>query len=111
VGRGASKIGLGAMLGVFATTLCGLVFVSAPALASRPHEFKEAFGEPCAAEPCEGGQLKEAVSVAVNEATGDVYVVDKGDNRCCVGRRRCRRHRLERTRSEPSQAGRKLVES
>ncbi|HEX3519646.1 MAG TPA: hypothetical protein VHT29_11505, partial [Solirubrobacteraceae bacterium] len=38
-------------------------------------------GEPCTSEPCGNGQLKEPEDVAVNEATGNVYVADKGDNR------------------------------
>jgi hypothetical protein len=50
-----------------------------PALAARGHVFKETFGERCIAQPCTGSQLKEPSGVAVNEATGDVYVVDKGE--------------------------------
>ena len=53
-----------------------LVFVSS-AFAARGHEFEKAFGGPCLAEPCGPGELKEPDGVAVNEATGDVYVVDK----------------------------------
>ena len=62
-------------------TVGALLACASPALASRPHEFKEVFGESCIAEPCEKGQLKKPAGVAVNEATGDVYVVDKGANR------------------------------
>jgi hypothetical protein len=64
--------------------LCQLVILLAcasPALAAREHVFSKAFGEQCLAEPCEEGRLKEPDGVAVNEATGDVYVVDKGANR------------------------------
>jgi hypothetical protein len=52
------------------------VFVSS-AFAARGHEFEKAFGGPCLAEPCGPGELKEPDGVGVNEATGDVYVVDK----------------------------------
>lgn len=62
------------VVGVFACS-------SAPALAARGHVFDKSFGEPCSSEPCGPGKLKEPSGVAVNEATGDVYVVDKGDNR------------------------------
>jgi DNA-binding beta-propeller fold protein YncE len=64
--------------------LCALATMLAcagPALASRAHEFTGSFGEQCTAEPCEEGQLKEPDGVAVNEETGDVYVVDKGSSR------------------------------
>lgn len=36
-------------------------------------------GKPCAAEPCSGEELETPVAVAVNEATGDIYVLDQGD--------------------------------
>jgi hypothetical protein len=64
-----------------------LLLWSVPALAARGHIFGKTFGEPCStlpSEPClEGhdGQFNEPSGVAVNEATGDVYVVDKGDER------------------------------
>jgi DNA-binding beta-propeller fold protein YncE len=57
-----------------------LVWGVTPAAGARGHVFEKEFGGPCAAEPCEG-KLKEPDGVAVNEATGDVYVVDKGANR------------------------------
>jgi hypothetical protein len=62
-----------------AILLCALVFAP-PALASRGHAFKEAFSKPCSLEPCEGS-LKKPDGIAVNEASGDIYVVDKGANR------------------------------
>lgn len=62
---------------IFAATL----MCCATAFAARAHEFSKAFGEPCIAEPCEEASLKEPDGVAVNEASGDVYVVDKGANR------------------------------
>jgi DNA-binding beta-propeller fold protein YncE len=60
-----------ALLAVVVATLAS----AAPALAARPHEFKEAFA------PTGEHALKEPDGVAVNEATGDVYVVDKGNDR------------------------------
>ena len=58
-----------------------LLACATPALASRAHEYTTTFGEPCTVEPCEGEHLKQPEGVAVSEATGDVYVVDKGANR------------------------------
>jgi DNA-binding beta-propeller fold protein YncE len=67
-------------------SLCALVGVlqlwSAPALAAKVHVFGGSFGEPCSAGgPCGNGQFNAPAGVAVNESTGDVYVVDRGDNR------------------------------
>jgi DNA-binding beta-propeller fold protein YncE len=50
---------------------------SAPALAARGHVFGSEFGE-VGAGP---GELSEPQGVAVNEASGDVYVVDEGNHR------------------------------
>ena len=36
-------------------------------------------GERCLGEPCTKAQLLAPAAVAVNEATGDVYVLDKGE--------------------------------
>jgi hypothetical protein len=56
----------------------GLLFVwSAPALAQRMHEFGKSFGGEGAGE----GQLSHPGALAVNEATGDVYVIDRGNGR------------------------------
>lgn len=63
----------GALLLVFAT----LALTTAPALASRGHVFSGTFGSTGSGP----GQLSEPSGVAANEATGDVYVVDKGNNR------------------------------
>jgi DNA-binding beta-propeller fold protein YncE len=63
------------------TTVGALLACASSALASRPHEFTGTFGERCVVEPCVGAQLKEPAGVAVSEATGDVYVVDKGADR------------------------------
>jgi hypothetical protein len=66
----------------------GLLF-SGTALASTPHALLGSFGEPCTTTPCGDGQFNEPSGVAVNDSTdpltepaaGDVYVVDKGDDR------------------------------
>ncbi len=50
---------------------------AAPALAVRGHVFGHAFGSAGTG----NGQFSEPSGVAVNEATGDVYVLDKGNNR------------------------------
>jgi DNA-binding beta-propeller fold protein YncE len=55
----------------------GLLLWSAPALAARNHVFDKAFG----GEGSGNGQLSNPQGVAVNEATGDVYVVDEGNDR------------------------------
>ncbi|HEV3321626.1 MAG TPA: hypothetical protein VG147_05475 [Solirubrobacteraceae bacterium] len=61
--------------------LCaGLVvalFLPGVALATRGHVFGGSFGK----EGSGGGEFKEPSTVAVNEATGDVYVVDRGNLR------------------------------
>jgi DNA-binding beta-propeller fold protein YncE len=53
----------------------------ASAFAERGHVFDGMFGEPCAEEPCGKGQFKEPGEVAVDESTGDVYAIDRGDDR------------------------------
>jgi hypothetical protein len=55
----------------------GLLFGSVPTFAARGHAFGSAFG----GEGSGNGQFKEPSGVAVSEASGDVYVVDKGNNR------------------------------
>ena len=57
--------------------LGGLMFSSAPALAVRVHIFSTSFG----GEGTGNSKFKGPTGVAVNEATGDVYVVDSGNNR------------------------------
>jgi hypothetical protein len=58
--------------------LCAtLALCAAPALARRGHEFGKAFGT----EGSGAGQFKEPAGIAVNEATHQLYVVDKADNR------------------------------
>ncbi len=79
--RGAAVLrGLYVLAGVCA--LAGVTLAcSSTALAARAHVPGGTFGEPCTSEPCGNGKLNEPEGVAVNEATGDVYVADKGDNR------------------------------
>jgi hypothetical protein len=63
-----------------------LAVFASPAVAARPHEFTGTFGEHCIAEPCTGAQLLAPTAVAVNEATGDIYVLDKGETGGAHGR-------------------------
>jgi hypothetical protein len=60
----------------FAMLLLCLIVPSA-ALAVRGHVFEKTFSEPGSAP----GQLASPAGVAVNEASGDVYVVDAGNDR------------------------------
>jgi len=72
------------ILGATLTSLCVLIAIAlscSSALAVRGHLFSGAFGEPCSSEQCGKGQLNRPGAIAVNEATGDVYVVDRGDKR------------------------------
>jgi DNA-binding beta-propeller fold protein YncE len=55
-----------------------LTLTAAPALAFRGHAFT---GVSFGGSGSGNGQLDEPTDVAVNEATGDVYVTDKGNNR------------------------------
>ena len=56
----------------------GLLFVwSAPVLGQREHEFSFSFGS----EGTSDGQLMRPGALAVNEATGDVYVIDRENGR------------------------------
>ena len=57
--------------------LASLAAAATPALAARGHVFGKSFGE---AGPG-AGQFSEPEGVAVSEATGDVYVADRGNNR------------------------------
>lgn len=54
-----------------------LCLTATPALGFRGHVFEKTFG----AHGTGGGQLNEPQGVAVNESSGDVYVIDKGNNR------------------------------
>jgi hypothetical protein len=67
---------------LFLTLLATVAFAATPAQAARGHiPTTEKIGAPCTASPCPAGELNEPAGVAVNEATGNVYVADKGDNR------------------------------
>lgn len=66
-----------AALTVFCVSAGLLALPTASALAARGHVFETSFGKTGTG----NGEFKEPQGVAVNEATGDVYVVDKGDNR------------------------------
>jgi hypothetical protein len=59
------------------TIAAAFALTATPALAARGHVFAGHFG----GKGTGAGQFKEPSGVAVNEATGDVYVVDKGNNR------------------------------
>jgi DNA-binding beta-propeller fold protein YncE len=78
------------LVGLLALAIAALLALTAflavavtPALAARGHEFDPSLmiGTPCTTEPCGPGELKEPTAVAVNEASGDVYVLDQGNNR------------------------------
>ncbi|HEX9482741.1 MAG TPA: hypothetical protein VF927_11625, partial [Solirubrobacteraceae bacterium] len=67
-------------------TLCALLAAagallvlcsSATALSQRGHVLERSFGSPGSA----AGQLEEPKGVAINESSGDIYVVDSGNNR------------------------------
>jgi hypothetical protein len=75
-GGGVSRAaGLRLVVTVFVAVFCVLAFAGAPALAAGGHVFDMSFaGENSHA-------LSDPSGVAVNNATGDVYVVDKGNNR------------------------------
>lgn len=60
-----------------ASIACAAVLASASASATEVHVFKSSFGGPGSA----AGLFGRPYGVAVNSATGDVYVVDNGHNR------------------------------
>ncbi len=77
-GTGA-RARLGALLALCACALTALLAMSAPAfaLSERGHVFTSSFGS-----AGEGsGQFARPAGVAVNESTGDVYVVDRANSR------------------------------
>jgi hypothetical protein len=66
------------LLASFALAIVALLAVTATsALAARDHIVGRSFGEAGSGK----GQLSGPAGLAVNEASGDVYVVDKGNNR------------------------------
>jgi NHL repeat len=63
-------------------TLGLMALASAPAWAGNGYETASgSFGEPCSSSPCDDGQFNGPTGIAVNDETGDVYVVDTGDGR------------------------------
>lgn len=65
-----------------ATAVAALALVPPPAYAGNGYEkVTSTFGEPCKTTPCPAGQFKEPTSIAINDETEDVYVLDKGDDR------------------------------
>lgn len=64
---------------LFIVLTLGLCNSSASALTE--HVFSTTFGAPCSSHPCGSGQFNEPAGVAVSDSTGDVYVVDRADNR------------------------------
>jgi NHL repeat len=75
-------------LALFAVVASALA--AAPAFAARGHVFERSFGE----EGEGAGQFKEPSGVAVNQESGDVYVVDSGNKRVECSRRRVWRRRV-----------------
>jgi hypothetical protein len=84
---GVASMSIRKIMPAFVVVLCALAaslaFASTPALAEKIYYPEVSFGEPGSGP----GQLKEPVGVAVNDSpglepgAGDVYVVDKGNNR------------------------------
>jgi DNA-binding beta-propeller fold protein YncE len=66
-----------ALLGATLVATLGFALTASSALAARGHAFGYSFGGPGTGD----GQLNEPRGLAVNEETGDVYVVDDGNNR------------------------------
>src|ERR1700722_20669419 len=76
--RRGFHIGLGlARRGAALTVLAVLSLTVAPALAARGHVFTGSFGSPGSGP----GQLGEPAGIAVNETTGDIYYLDKTNDR------------------------------
>ena len=76
--RRGFRIGLGlAGRGAALAVLAMLSLTVAPALAARGHVFTGSFGSPGSG----AGQLGEPGGIAVNEATGDIYYLDKTNDR------------------------------
>jgi DNA-binding beta-propeller fold protein YncE len=61
--------------------LAAFLLGSVPAWAVRGHEFSGTLGEACASAPCGPRELKAPSALAVDEASGDVYVLDEGNAR------------------------------
>jgi hypothetical protein len=79
-GSGAFKASRRLVLSALVTTIGVLAFASAPALASTEHG-EHTPGTPFGGSGSGPAQFASLAGVATNEATGDVYVVDSGNNR------------------------------
>jgi hypothetical protein len=76
IARKSGALSLGrVVLAAIATTLAVVGLTVAPALAARGHVFDKSFT------PSGAQALDSPADLAVNEATGDVYVVDQGNDR------------------------------
>jgi len=72
------RVGNGAVFAAVLVIVLMLAYACAgSALAARGHEFTGSFGSPGSG----AGQLGGPTDLAVNEATGDLYVLDKANNR------------------------------
>jgi hypothetical protein len=70
------------VLSVLGVSLGVLALVCASALAFNEHIAPPtSFGEACSGSPCGNGQFSEPGGIAVEQSTGDVYVVDTGNDR------------------------------
>lgn len=78
--RGGLRATRPAIVALLALGLLLLLAAPAMALGERGHEFAFPFGEPGKGE----GQLRKPAGLAVNYATGTVYVADNGNNRVAV---------------------------
>ena len=76
----ARRLGVGAVA-VMCVLVALLAFSVAQAFAALEYTPGIAFGGPCTSTPCGDGEFSGPSGVAVNDASNDVYVVDKGDNR------------------------------
>jgi DNA-binding beta-propeller fold protein YncE len=83
-GTGAPSAHRRALPAVLTIAAATLALTAAPAQAARGHVFEKSIGSgPCTVapgEPCEG-KFNRPAGLAVNEATGNIYVVDSGNNR------------------------------
>ena len=75
-GSGAPRLKVLGFMLMMALLLTPTVFVSS-AFAARGHAFGSSFG----GKGSGNGQFREPSGVAVSDSSGDVYVVDKGNNR------------------------------
>jgi hypothetical protein len=75
--RGKLGPGLRRVFSLLAVASAACAFGASPALAGTGYRFDHSFGESGPGE----GQFTEAGGVAVNQTSGDVYVVDEGNSR------------------------------